>query len=97
MTLLTILIVLIIAGVLLWLANTFIPMEGKMKLKIILMSSLTIIIVFIISGILLLLVETFIPMDGIIKNILNSVVGIILIVWLLKAFGGYINLKDIHV
>lgn len=31
MPLLTILLVLIVAGVLLWLVNTFIPMDGKIK------------------------------------------------------------------
>jgi len=31
MPLLTILLVLIVAGILLWLVNTFIPMDGKIK------------------------------------------------------------------
>ena len=31
MSLLTILLVVIVAGVLLWLVNTFIPMDGKIK------------------------------------------------------------------
>jgi len=32
MSLLTIIIVLIVVGVLLWLANTYIPMDGKIKM-----------------------------------------------------------------
>ena len=61
------------------------------------MSLLTILIVLIIAGLLLWLVNNYIPMDGKIKNILNAVVVIAVIVWLLKVFGIFSYIKDIHI
>jgi hypothetical protein len=46
-----------------------------------------VIIVLIVVGILLWLVNNYIPMDGKIKSILNAVVVIVVILWLLEAFG----------
>jgi hypothetical protein len=66
-------------------------------LKIIIMPLLTILIVIIVAGVLLWLVNTYIPMDGKIKTIFNVVVVIIVIVWLLKVFGLFAYLKDIHI
>ena len=57
----------------------------------------TILIVLIATGVLLWLVNTFIPMDGKIKNILNIVVVIVVVVWLLKAFGLFMYLKNMHI
>jgi hypothetical protein len=54
--------------------NTFMPL-------------LTIVIVLIVAGVLLWLINTYIPMDRKIKNILNIVVVIAIVIWLLKAFG----------
>ncbi len=51
------------------------------------MPLLTILIVLIVAGFLLWLVNNFIPMDRKLKTILNVVVVIIVIIWLLKAFG----------
>jgi hypothetical protein len=61
------------------------------------MPILTILIVLIVTGIVLYLVNNYIPMDGKIKNILNVVVVIVLIVWLLKIFGVITYLKNIIV
>jgi hypothetical protein len=61
------------------------------------MNLLTILIVLIVAGVLLWLVNSFIPMDSKIKSILNAVVVIVVVIWLLKAFGLFIYLKDIHV
>jgi hypothetical protein len=61
------------------------------------MPLLTILIVLIVAGVLLWLVNNFIPMERTIKNILNAVVVIALIVWLLKIFGIFAYLKDIHI
>jgi len=61
------------------------------------MPLLTIIIVLIVVGVLLWLVNTYIPMDRKIKNILNAVVVIILVVWLLQAFGLMDSLKGIKI
>ena len=60
------------------------------------MPLLTILIVLIVAGVLLWLVNNYIPMDNKIKNILNAVVVVVVIVWLLKVFGGFVYLKDIH-
>lgn len=51
------------------------------------MSILTILLVLVFVGVILWLVNSYIPMDAKIKQILNIVVVIVLIVWLLKAFG----------
>jgi hypothetical protein len=61
------------------------------------MPLLTILIVLIAAGVLLWLVNNYIPMDGKIKNIFNVVVVIAVIVWLLKIFGIFSYLKDIHI
>jgi hypothetical protein len=57
------------------------------------MSVLTIILVLVVAGVLLWAINAYIPMDPKIKNLLNVVVVIILVVWLLKAFGvfGYLS------
>lgn len=59
------------------------------------MSLLTIIIVLVVAGILLYLINKYVPMDGKIKTILNWVVIIILVFWLLKAFGLFDSLKSV--
>jgi hypothetical protein len=51
------------------------------------MSLLTIVVVLIVVGVLLWLVNTYIPMDSKIKSILNAVVVIVVVLWLLQAFG----------
>jgi len=61
------------------------------------MPILTILIVLIVAGVLLYLVNNYIPMDRKIKNILNVVVVIAVIVWLLKIFGVFTYLKDINI
>jgi hypothetical protein len=60
------------------------------------MPLLTVLIVLIVAGVLLWLVNNYIPMDHKIKNILNAVVVVIVVVWLLKVFGVFVYLKDIH-
>lgn len=51
------------------------------------MSLLSLFIAIIVVGVLLWAVNNFIPMDGKIKSILNALVVILLILWLLQAFG----------
>lgn len=51
------------------------------------MSLLGIILVLVLIGVALYLINAFIPMDGKIKNILNIVVVIVVVLWLLKVFG----------
>ena len=50
------------------------------------MPLISVVITLIVVGVLLWLVNTYIPMDGKIKQILNVVVVICVIVWLLYAF-----------
>lgn len=57
----------------------------------------TILIVIIAVGVLLWLINVYIPMDRKIKSILNVVVMIVLIVWLLKVFGLFNGLMDLHI
>jgi hypothetical protein len=61
------------------------------------MPILTIVIVIIVVGVLLWLVNTYIPMDRKIKSILNAVVVIVLVIWLLKAFGIFDSLGSVRV
>lgn len=61
------------------------------------MSLIAIVITLIVVGILLWLVNTYIPMDGKIKKILNIVVVVVVIVWLLKVFGVWSYLSNVHV
>jgi len=61
------------------------------------MSILTILLVIVVVGVLLYLVNNYIPMDGKIKNIFNIVVVIAVIIWLLKVFGIFSYLRDIHI
>jgi hypothetical protein len=69
----------------------------EINLKIENMPILTVLIVLIIAGVILYLVNNYIPMDGKIKNILNVVVVLVVIVWLLKIFGVFTYLKDISI
>jgi hypothetical protein len=61
------------------------------------MSLLTIFLVLIVVGVILWLVNTYIPMDRKIKNILNAVVVIVVVIWLLQVFGLLDSLKKLHV
>lgn len=56
-----------------------------------------VVIVLIVVGVLLWLVNRFIPMDHKIKSILNAVVVIAVIIWLLKAFGLFDSISNIHI
>ena len=51
------------------------------------MSLISLIITLVVVGLLLWAVNSFIPMEARIKQILNVVVIIAVIVWLLMAFG----------
>ena len=61
------------------------------------MSLVTIVITLIVVGVLLWLINSYIPMDRKIKNILNAVVVIVLVIWLLKAFGLIDSLKGLKI
>jgi hypothetical protein len=61
------------------------------------MPLLTILLVLVAAGVLLWLINNYIPMDRKIKNILNTVAVILVIVWLLKVFGVLDTLNKVHV
>jgi len=61
------------------------------------MPLLTVFIVLIVVGLLLWLINNYIPMDRKIKSILNVVVVIVVIIWLLRAFGLLSNLGNITI
>lgn len=48
---------------------------------------ISVIIVLVVVGILLWMINTYVPMDAKIKNILNIVVLLAVVLWLLKVFG----------
>lgn len=51
------------------------------------MPLINVVITLIVVGVLLWLVNSYIPMDGKIKQILNVVVLIAVVLWLLQVFG----------
>ncbi len=61
------------------------------------MPLISLVITLIVVGVLLWLVNTYIPMDGKIKQILNAVVIIAVVLWLLSAFGLIGNLGNVRV
>jgi hypothetical protein len=61
------------------------------------MSLITLVVTLIIVGVLLWLVNNYIPMDGKIKNILNIAVVVLVVLWLLNAFGVWGHLRDVRV
>jgi len=63
------------------------------------MSLISLIVTLIIIGLLLWAVNNYIPMDAKIKNILNIVIVIAVLLWLLSVFGviGSMPLHDIRI
>ena len=61
------------------------------------MPLINVVISLIVVGVLLWLVNTYIPMDGKIKQILNGVVVIAVVIWLLQAFGLLGSLGSIRI
>ncbi len=60
------------------------------------MPLLQVVLTLIVVGVLLWLVDRFIPMAGSIKSILNAVVVIVVVLWLLNAFGLLHTLSSIR-
>ncbi|MGA2410923.1 MAG: Thivi_2564 family membrane protein [Candidatus Binataceae bacterium] len=61
------------------------------------MTLLNIIVILVIVGLILWLINAFIPMAGGIKALLNVVVFIVVLIWLLRAFGVDVPLPGIHI
>lgn len=53
-------------------------------------------IVVVIAGVALWAINSFIPMARSVKTILNSLVAIVLCIWLLQAFGVISGFRDIQ-
>ncbi|MDE3208551.1 MAG: hypothetical protein KGL58_06890 [Pseudomonadota bacterium] len=51
------------------------------------MPLIQLVVTLIVVGVLLWLVNTYIPMQSTIKKIINAVVIIVVLLWLLRAFG----------
>lgn len=61
------------------------------------MTLLNIIVILVVIGVILWLINAFIPMAGGIKALLNLVVFVVVLVWLLRAFGIVIRLPGVHI
>jgi hypothetical protein len=61
------------------------------------MSVIGVVLTLVVVGVLLWLLNNYIPMDGKIKRILNAVVVIVVIIWLLQAFGLIGSLQNIRI
>lgn len=58
------------------------------------MSLISLVVILIVVGVLLWLVNTMIPMDNRIKQILNAVVIIFVVIWLLQVvLGGFPDIR----
>jgi hypothetical protein len=61
------------------------------------MTLINLVVILIIVGVLLWFVNTYIPMDRKIKNILNTVITIGVVIWLLQVFGVLGSLDNIRI
>ncbi len=61
------------------------------------MPLITVVLALAVVGVLLWLVNRYIPMQSQIKGILNGVVVIVVVVWLVRAFGLYDYLSQFRV
>ena len=51
------------------------------------MSLIGLLIILVVVGVCLYLVNTYVPMSAPIKTIMNVIVVLVLVIWLLSAFG----------
>ena len=61
------------------------------------MPLIQVVLVLIVVGVLLWLINRYIPMQSTIKTILNAVVVIVVVLWLLSAFGLIGSISNIKV
>jgi hypothetical protein len=61
------------------------------------MPLITLIVTLVVVGLILWLINNYLPMDGKIKQILNIVVVIAVILWLLSVFGLIAPLTSIQI
>ena len=51
------------------------------------MTLVNIVVILVVVGLVMWLINTYIPMAGAIKSLLNIVVFVVVLIWLLQAFG----------
>lgn len=61
------------------------------------MSLIGLVLVLIVVGVVLWLINSYIPMQSTIKKILNAVVIIVVVLWILSAFGLIEGLEKIRI
>lgn len=61
------------------------------------MSLLSVIIAIVVVGLILWAINKWVPMQPNVKQILNIVVIIILVVWLLQGFGFFAYVRNIRI
>lgn len=61
------------------------------------MSLLSLVLTLIIVGVLLWALNTYVPMDGKIKNLINIVVVICVVIYVLSAFGIFGHMDSVRV
>ena len=61
------------------------------------MSLISLIIVLCVVGVILWAINSYLPLDAKIKKILNIVVVIVVVIWLLQAFGLIGSLSQIRI
>ena len=61
------------------------------------MSLIGLVLTLVVVGILLWLLNNYVPMDHKIKTIINVVVVIVVILWVLQAFGVLCSLRDVRI
>lgn len=61
------------------------------------MPLIQLVVVLVVVGVLLWAVNQYLPMDGKIKQILNVVVVIAVVIWLLQVFGLLAGIGDIRI
>ncbi len=61
------------------------------------MSLIGLVVTLVVVGVLLWLLNNYVPMDGKIKTIINVVVVIVVVIWLLQAFGLLGSLQNVRI
>lgn len=61
------------------------------------MSLISLVVTLIVVGVLLWAVNEYIPMDAKVKRLLNIVVMIVLVLWLLSAFGLFSHFGHVRI
>lgn len=61
------------------------------------MTLFSLVLTLMVVGVLLWLLNNYVPLDSKIKTIINVVVLIVVVIWLLQAFGVLGSLQDVRI